>query len=78
MTLRDLMESGIVFEGQIKVQSWEDETHPTVYYEGQESGEVTELDDEILCREVKYMFPYMFSLERVDVAGLCIEVEEGA
>lgn len=34
MTLRELLESGIVIEGYRKIQCWESEDNPTIYYEG--------------------------------------------
>ncbi len=54
MTLRELLESGIVIEGYRKIQCWESEANPTIYHEGYDQGDL----EKYLDREVAYTFPY--------------------
>ena len=69
MTLRELFESGMVIEGYRKIQCWEDENSPTIYYEGSEYGDIKEYLD----REIAYMFPYN---PIPGEAAICIELAE--
>ena len=71
MTLGELLSSGIVIEGYRKIQCWEDEDNPTIYYEGEDSA--IEDTDEYLDREIAYMFPYS---PQPCIAGICIELAE--
>lgn len=71
MTLREFLESGIVLEGLRKIQCWENEDAPTIYYEGFGNGD-TELE-EYMDREIAYIFPYNSSPYRL---GICIELAE--
>ena len=54
MTLRELLNSGIVIEGYRQIQCWETEDNPTVYYEGTDSGE--DNLEEYMEKEVTYLF----------------------
>lgn len=69
MTLRELLESGIVIEGYRKIQCWENENSPTIYYEGSNEGDLEEYMD----REISYIFPYN---PTPCMAGICIELAE--
>lgn len=69
MTLRELLESGIVFEGCKKVQCWENENEPTVY---SESMFVDEIPEKCMDREVVTIFPYDAGNE----VAICIELAE--
>lgn len=55
MKLKQLLKSGIIFEGYRIVQCWETEDCPTIYFEGTDSGE--EELEEYMEREVAYIFP---------------------
>lgn len=68
MTLRELLESGIVIEGYRKIQCWGSEDNPTFYYEGYGRDLEKYLD-----REVSYIFPYNPILNE---AAICIELAE--
>lgn len=69
MILRDLIDSGIQIEGHVKIQCWENDTDPTIYYEGDNlvygSGDHME-------REISYIFPYHTGTE----VAICIELEQ--
>ncbi len=69
MTLRKLFNSGITIEGYRKIQCWESEDNPTVYYEGDLEGDIEEYFD----REISYIFPYNPTPCN---AGICIELAE--
>lgn len=69
MTLRKLLESGIVIEGYRKIQCWENEDNPTIYYEGDDCGDL----EEYLDRENAYIFPYS---PTPNEAAICIELAE--
>ena len=69
MTLRELLESGIVIEGYRKIQCWENEDNPTVYYEGDCWDDMSDYMD----REIAYIFPYN---PIPSMAGICIELAE--
>ena len=69
MTLRELLESGIVIEGYRKIQCWESEDNPTIYYEGYNQGDLEKYFD----REVAYIFPYNPTPSK---AAICIELAE--
>lgn len=48
MTLRKLLESGIVIEGYRKIQCWESEDNPAIYHEGYDQGDLGKyLDREV-------------------------------
>lgn len=68
MTLRELLESGINIEGYKKIQCWENEDNPTIYYEGNGRNIPKEFKD----REIAYIFPYNTGSE----AAICIELAE--
>lgn len=72
ITLRDLLENGTV-EGYIKIQCWENEDnpaiYPTIYYEGNNCGDLEEYFD----REITYIFPYN---KTPNEAAICIELAE--
>lgn len=70
VTIRDLLDSGIEFEGYIKVQCWETENNPEIYYEGYN---ILDMNHKFLDREVRYIFPYIV---RNNEAGITIEVYE--
>ena len=67
MTL-EKFKNEINLEGYIKVQCWEDEDYPTVYYEGHGWGDLKEY----LNREVAYVFPYKAEHN----VAICIELAE--
>lgn len=76
MTLREFLESGIDLEGQKKVQCWEDEDAPTVYYEG--NG--IDIAEEYKERKITHIYPYTeaYSSRRTCptyIAVICIELE---
>lgn len=74
MTLEMLM-GGINVEGNVKVQCWENENNPTIYYEGHMYGGNIPVDlSEYAEREVAYIFPYTFWHGNVCIAGICIEL----
>lgn len=68
MTLKEMAEAGIEFEGYIKVQCWEDEDNPEVYYEGNDFRQIPE---KYLGRTVRFIFPYM---ESDSAAGITVEI----
>lgn len=68
MTLREFLECGINIEGYKKIQCWENEDNPAIYYEG--NG--TNISKEFKDREIAYIFPY--STE--SGAAICIELAE--
>lgn len=68
-TLRNLIEGGIEIEGYKKVQCFEDEDNPTIYYEGYN---FFDMDEKYLDRYVRYIFPYDIGTE----TGITIELEE--
>lgn len=71
MTLRELLNSGIIIEGFRKVQCWETEDNPTVYYEGTDSGE-----DE-LAEYMERKVTYLFSITNGDnIPCIVIELSE--
>jgi hypothetical protein len=69
MTLRDFVESGIELDGYRKVQCWQDETSPTIYYEGYGF----DVSKEYMDRNITYIFPYERSFG--DGLAICIELE---
>lgn len=74
MTLGELFNNTNV-EGNVKVQCWESENNPTIYYEDHSSGgalpkDLAKYED----REVAYIFPYTFYHKNVLLAGICIEL----
>ena len=73
MTLEDLLRN-VQLECTVKIECYEDEDNPTIYYEdymiGGFPGELEELHD----REVAYMFPYTFYHGKALIAGICIEL----
>lgn len=69
MTLRDMLDAGINFEGWIKIQTWDDMDNPDIHYEGY-GVEKKQLED-YLDREVIYIFPYNTSPNE---AAICIEL----
>lgn len=68
MTLRDLLKSGIILEGYRKIQCWETESHPTVYYEGCDD----DIPDEYMDRKITYIFSYTIGFH---ISAIGIEVE---
>jgi len=52
LTLRNLREAGIEIEGYKKVQCWEDEDNPTIYYEGYK---LYDMNEKYLDRNVRYI-----------------------
>ena len=68
MTLRKLWESGIVIEGYRKIQCWEDEDNPNIYYEGTNA----DVPEEYMDREIAYIFPY----DTGSSPAICIELAE--
>lgn len=57
MTIGEFLESGIVLEGWYRVQCWETEDNPTIYYEGYYLH--SEFERSIYWnREIAYIFPY--------------------
>ena len=71
MTLKDFLKSGIVLEGFRKIQCWENEDGPTIYYEGFDNKGI-ELE-EYMDREITYIFPYNPTPFE---PGICIELAE--
>ena len=70
MTLRDLLESGITFEGCRKIQCWETDGYPEVYFEGEDFiGLNLEKYGE---REIAYIFPYNSCTVG---AAICVELK---
>lgn len=69
LSLRNLREAGIEIEGYKKVQCWEDEDSPTIYFEGYN---FYDMDEKYLERNVRYIFPYDTETE----SGITIELEE--
>lgn len=67
MILRELLESGISFEGCIKIQCWEDENKITVY---SESMFIDEIPEKCMDKEIIRIFSYDAGNE----AALCIEI----
>lgn len=86
-TLRELMDTDIEIQGTLKIQCWENEDCPTVYF----NADISEFDydeaEEYIDKGIKYMFPYMFNItdglgshrNRVGtwMGGICIELEKG-
>ena len=70
MTLRELLEGILALEGYRKIQCWETEDAPTIYYEGYDNSGLAE---EYLDREVAYIFPFNTSPNE---AAICIELAE--
>lgn len=71
MTLRTLMESGVHFEGYIKIQCWETEDNPSIYCEGYNNE--LDIPENIMNKDISYIFPYT---ENDTTPGICIELAE--
>ena len=70
MTIRDLFDNCVEVEGWVKVQCWENEDYPNIYYEGYSLRSTPE---KYLDREIRYIFPFMTT----DIeAAICIELCE--
>ncbi len=70
MTLREMIEAGIGFEGYRKVQCWVNEDYPEIYHAGNDFHGIKE---RYLDREVRYIFPYQ---ESDSMPGITIELYE--
>lgn len=66
MTLNDLFDSGICLQGKIKIQSW-DNDEPTIHYNGYAEEFYPNEYENIINREISYIFPYM-------ECAICIEI----
>ena len=73
MTLEDLLRD-VQWEGTVKIQCWENESNPTVYYEDHMMGGCPGELEELYDREIAYIFPYTFYHVKVLIAGICIEL----
>lgn len=81
MTLRDMMDAGVILQGQIKLQCWGNKDYPDVYYEGNLEVDPISVIEKYLDREITYIFPYVVNIGgvidgRVSVGAICIELEE--
>lgn len=78
MTLSAFLNSGIELQGEKKIQCWENDNDPTIYYEG--TG--MDIPEEYMDREITYIFPYMircgspYNTSAICIAGICIELAE--
>lgn len=70
MTIRDLFDQCVEVEGWVKVQCWESEDYPDIYYEGYG---LRSIDQKYWDREIRYMFPFMVTPTE---AAICIELCE--
>lgn len=70
MTLGEFLESGIIIEGCLKIQCFEPGDKLVVYYEGEDTNNLSSYED----REIVYMYPY---IRDNGEAGLCIELSFG-
>ena len=75
MTIRDMIDAGIVTQGQITIQCWETDDYPEIYYEGNIEFDGTKAISEWLDREIEYIYPYVVCIRRVPVGAICIEVK---
>lgn len=73
MTLRDLLNGIFAIEGYVKVQCWEDDNNPTIYYEGYAENGIRNKVGVYIDREINYIFPYQ---NRPNEAAICIELSE--
>ena len=71
MTLRTLMESGVHFEGYIKIQYTKTEDNPIIYCEGYNNE--LDIPENIMNKDISYIFPYT---ENDTTPGICIELAE--
>jgi hypothetical protein len=76
MTLREMIDNGVTFEGYVKIQCWENENNPTIYYEGYINEDGTKAFEEYLDRDVRYIFPYVINVGKCVIGAICIEIEE--
>ena len=76
MTLREMINNGVTFEGYVKIQCWEDRDNPTVYYEGYINEDSTKAFEEYLDRDVCYIFPYTTYVRKCGIGAICIELAE--
>ena len=76
MTIRDMIDAGIVIQGQIKIECWGTEGEPEIYYEGNIEFDGTKAIKRWLDREIEYIYPYVVRFERVTIGAICIEVKE--
>ena len=76
MTIRDLMEQGIRIQGAFQIKEWSDaEDTYIILSEGSEfEFESSDVEDEILDMEIKYMYP--ISMGTGMAACIVFEVEE--
>lgn len=72
MTLRDLIDGGVQIEGYVKIQCWEDEDNPTIYWEGHSLGNFDSHIVDYLDREIVYIFPY----GTYHSSAICIELAQ--
>lgn len=70
MTLREMIEAGVEFEGYRKVQCWETEDYPEIYHAG---NDFRGMPEKYLDRTVRYIFPYQ---ESDSVPGITVELYE--
>lgn len=74
MTLYDLFEnSGIAIQGNIRIQRWDNEIDPTIFFDGDSIEFSIDKHGDIMYCEVTYMFPYMTDYNQ---PAMCIEISE--
>ncbi len=57
LSVNDILDSGIVIEGKVKVQSWGNDDEPTVLFETDDfDAENRKLQHSVSCKEVINMF----------------------
>jgi len=76
MTLRDMINNGITLQGRVKLQRWECDSYPTVYYEGNIDEDPTSEFEEYLDREIDYVYPYVVNIGKVWIGAICVELAE--
>ena len=76
MTLRDLMDNGVMIQGCIKLQCWKaNMDYPVIYFEGFIDNGLKPIE-KYLERDITYIFPYETYIGGVSVPSICIEIEE--
>ena len=58
MSIRDLLDAGIRIQGAYRIETWNDDDDCEIFAEGSMfEDEVGDINDDILEKEIKYMYP---------------------
>lgn len=76
MTLREMINNGVVLQGYVKIQCWENVDDLNIYYEGYIDEDGAKEIEEYLDRDITYIFPYVINLGKCVIGAICIELAE--